>query len=342
MEESTTPIMTKKYEIHSTAATFPMMTDEYLDELAADIKEHGLRDPIVLHEGKIIDGRNRLEGCHRAGVEPTFTEWAGSGSVISWIISVNLHRRHLTDQQRAMLSASVAQELAVEAKERSSRNLRNSGDPLEGLDPTPRAEGKSTERAAKLLNVSRDAAKKAVKVSKSGSKELVQAVTDGKVSLDAAALVSSLPKEEQSEIVAKGKVQEAAKQIRKEKAEVKEEPIPNKVLESTEVQPPNCNKEEPQPDSDEDKPQPTITPDKVDLADITEPSPKVVEEEVEETIASSVLTQEETQLLKESYTKLNKMVELAHYVGRTDNALKQLRSLVAHCDKIILQYSNKL
>ena len=72
-----------------------------------------------MHEGKVIDGRNRLEGCHRAGVEPTFTEWTGTGSVVASILSVNLHRRHLSDQQRAMLAARVARSWRL--KPRSGR-----------------------------------------------------------------------------------------------------------------------------------------------------------------------------------------------------------------------------
>ena len=128
---SATQVSHQKYEIHPTAAIFPMMPNEALDELAADIKQHGLRDPIVMLQDRVIDGRNRLEGCHRAGVEPTFTEWTGTGSVVAWILSVNLHRRHLSDQQRAMLAARVAQELAAEAKERSARNLCKMSNPLD-------------------------------------------------------------------------------------------------------------------------------------------------------------------------------------------------------------------
>jgi ParB-like chromosome segregation protein Spo0J len=48
---------------------FPMLADDELEELAADIK--GLLQRIVLDaEGRVLDGRNRLAACEIAGVEP--------------------------------------------------------------------------------------------------------------------------------------------------------------------------------------------------------------------------------------------------------------------------------
>ena len=44
-EASTTPVSHQKKEIHPTAAIFRMMSNEALNELANDIKEHGLRIP---------------------------------------------------------------------------------------------------------------------------------------------------------------------------------------------------------------------------------------------------------------------------------------------------------
>ena len=304
-----------------------MMPDSALDELAAHIKEHGLRDPVVRHDGKVIDGRNRLEACHRAGVEPTFTEWTGTGSVVAWILSVNLHRRHLSDQQRAMLAARVAQELAAETKERSARNLSKSGTPVDGLDPGPSGDGRSAAQAAKLLNVSRDATNKAAKIAKDGANELVQAVTDGKVSLDAAAQVANLPQAKQREAVAKGKVQEAAKKIRKEKAasKGKVKPAP-----------------EPQPDADKDEPQgePQATNDEVEpAADKEPPEVAIKRPEVDvETKAPAPSTPDEFPLLHEAHDGLDKMVSAARCAGRLESVSKQLRNLVAYCEKMKVQY----
>ena len=59
--------------VHPVAALFPMLADDEIEELAADIKARGLLQPIVLDaEGRVLDGRNRLAACEIAGVEPTF------------------------------------------------------------------------------------------------------------------------------------------------------------------------------------------------------------------------------------------------------------------------------
>lgn len=86
--------------VHPVAALFPMMTEEELDDLAADIQANGQLQPIILDaEGQLIDGRNRLEGCRRAGVEPKFGTLNGHDAV-AFILSSNSHRRHLNSTQK--------------------------------------------------------------------------------------------------------------------------------------------------------------------------------------------------------------------------------------------------
>ena len=60
--------MQSNLEAHSAAAMFPMMSADELQALAADIEAHGLVEPVVLFEGKILDGRNRVKACELAGV----------------------------------------------------------------------------------------------------------------------------------------------------------------------------------------------------------------------------------------------------------------------------------
>jgi ParB-like chromosome segregation protein Spo0J len=97
--------MKDKIKVHPIAQIFPMMTDEELDELAADIKANGLQQPIVFdQDGVLIDGRNRWEACRRAEIEPETTVLNGN-DVLSYILSANVMRRNLTKGQIAMIVA---------------------------------------------------------------------------------------------------------------------------------------------------------------------------------------------------------------------------------------------
>jgi hypothetical protein len=94
-------------EVHPLAAVFPMMTDDELQDLAADIREHGLLHPIVLDaDGVLIDGRNRLRACEIAEREPQFERLNGHDAA-AFIVSANLNRRNLTIGQQAMALAMI-------------------------------------------------------------------------------------------------------------------------------------------------------------------------------------------------------------------------------------------
>lgn len=73
-----------------------------MGELISDMLDNGYRpeNPIVLYEGKILDGRNRYAAAKKAGVDPVFIEYNG---IDAWkyVVSQNLHRRHLDETQRA-------------------------------------------------------------------------------------------------------------------------------------------------------------------------------------------------------------------------------------------------
>ena len=106
-------------EFHEIANIFPLLDGADLDALVADIKENGLLEPIVTHDGKIVDGRNRYLACELAGVEPRFEEWKQNGvSLISWVIAKNLRRRHLTSSQGAVCAHEALPFFEAEAKKR--------------------------------------------------------------------------------------------------------------------------------------------------------------------------------------------------------------------------------
>lgn len=136
------------YPVHPLADVFPMLPEEDLQGLAQDIAENGLRHPIVLiGDGVIVDGRNRLAACKLLGLPPKYEHRAdlnNEAKVRAFIASVNLHRRHLTVDQRAALAA----ELATSKVGGNGSNQHRAKPSNDGIAP-----GVTVEEAAELLNV---------------------------------------------------------------------------------------------------------------------------------------------------------------------------------------------
>ena len=115
------PWITKEQDrlYHPTASLFPLMEGTEFDELRADIAKNGQLEAIWLHpDGSIIDGRNRHRACIETETEPQFRTWNGQGSLVSFVVSMNVHRRHLTSGQRAVIALDVLPMLEAEAKTR--------------------------------------------------------------------------------------------------------------------------------------------------------------------------------------------------------------------------------
>jgi hypothetical protein len=96
-------------QTHPIADLFPMMSDDDLASLAADIKANGQSEPIMLDAAGelLIDGRNRLKACGIAGVEPKFARANGEDQT-AFILSRNMARRHMTKGQLAIVAAKMS------------------------------------------------------------------------------------------------------------------------------------------------------------------------------------------------------------------------------------------
>lgn len=93
-------------ELHPLCTLFPRMVGDEYAALVADIAAHGLRQPITLFDGMVLDGGNRYRACLDAGVPPRIVEFVGS-SPVAFVLSNNLHRRHLSPGQQAAIVASA-------------------------------------------------------------------------------------------------------------------------------------------------------------------------------------------------------------------------------------------
>ena len=197
-----------EYPVHPVASLFPMIDDESLNALAEDIKKNGQREPIIvayldeamIDEPVVIDGRNRHAACKLADIDPEFkfvmslNDRELSAQVIAdWIISHNLHRRHLTTSQKAMVGQGYLAYLKEEAKKRQDAGRVNSHASRRGelvpqisAEPTKGRERESAVQAGKIVGVSHASIKDADFVVKNDP-ELAQQVRDSKVTVSAAA-----------------------------------------------------------------------------------------------------------------------------------------------------------
>lgn len=198
------------------ADLFPLMGDAEFFALVEDIKTHGLREPIVLDiDGRILDGRNREKACRRASVEPRYVTYDGPDAV-AYVLSENLHRRHLSESQRAMVAARVA-------------TLRREDSLKQNRSVTAKAVTATQPEVASRLNVSVDSVQRARRVIDRGTDELVQAVDAGDIPVSAAAILVEARPEDQRTIV--GKVQSgAARSVTEAKRQVRKETLPERVM----------------------------------------------------------------------------------------------------------------
>jgi len=198
-------------QYHEVANIFPLMQGEEFEALKNDIAEHGQREPIWLDmEGRIIDGRNRHRACCELGIAPKLRTHEGN-HLLQFVISLNLHRRHLSESQRGM----VAAKLATMSKGDNRFTIDRSIDLSIGQSD-----------AAAMLNVSVPTLKRAKAVLDHGTAEVIAAVENGEIAVSDAAKVVKLTPEEQTEVitmisdgVAKRADQAAGKINRRNKAE---------------------------------------------------------------------------------------------------------------------------
>jgi hypothetical protein len=209
-------------EHHPAASIFPLMEGDEFEEFMQDIKENGQKQPIITYEGRIIDGRNRDRALRQLGRSPVYMEWDGKGNLTEYVVSLNLHRRHLTTNQRAMLGAKIRESLKEESRQRMAKTQFSANPAASVISCYPQTPaGKSSEHAAAAVKTSAFNVEKASFVCNNGSPELIAAVQAEQVAVHNAADLAKLPHEEQRAIVAQGPevMLEKAREIRQQKSE---------------------------------------------------------------------------------------------------------------------------
>lgn len=163
---------------HKYANIFPVMGEAEFTELKADIDRNGVIESVTLYKGKILDGRNRQRACKDLGIELPHREYTGDDP-FGYVISLNLHRRHLNESQRAMIAARMATLPKGVRSDRQDASI----------------EAPTQNNAAELLHVSRPSVQRAKQIIECGDDGLIAKVEGGEITVNKA--VTEIKKAEQ-------------------------------------------------------------------------------------------------------------------------------------------------
>lgn len=179
-----------KLELHPVANLFPVMSQEAYEALKEDIRVNGQQQMATTWRGLLVDGRHRIRACEELGVEPDIGELMEDVDPIKYALSENLHRRHLTTNERATVAAKLA--TLRDGQKKSDEATQNCV---------------AQDDAASLLNVSVRSLQQAKHVLENGSKAVVDAVESDQIKASLAEkFIKACPdKKEQAKVVSKGK-----------------------------------------------------------------------------------------------------------------------------------------
>lgn len=219
----------------------PLTPDEH-DALERSLLTEGCRDALVLWGDVLVDGHNRYGICQKHGLPfqtVQNTRFQSMEDVHLWMIDQHLGRRSLSVYQRGVL-ALRKREIVAERRARAHAEKATAAEaeaptgdaPWEGdapaaalaqvLEPKPLQSREDIARAARL---SASQVGMIEKIQKQAAPEVVAAVRSGDLSLNAAAVVATLPAEEQraAAIAGKDELRQAAKRVRESRRKPKEE-----------------------------------------------------------------------------------------------------------------------
>lgn len=181
-----TKLNLKKLEPHPLGAMFPPMGDDEYQSLIAGMKLNGYdnRHPVILYEGKILEGNNRYTGAKVAKKEPVFKNFEDlgfQGSPIDYVMQENLSRRNLTPSQLSQIGAELVEKMEEAEKAEAAAAAANS----QSATKPKKKKGDKVAAAARKVGVSPRSVAAARKLKKTDP-EGAAAVKKGRKKLHAA------------------------------------------------------------------------------------------------------------------------------------------------------------
>ena len=175
---------------HPDARLVPEMRPHEYADLLADIRERGVLAPLEVINDVVLDGRHRLKAAVELGLKDVPVHQVllgGDESERDWVLKAAVLRRHLTDDQRAMMAAMYAKEhpRGVGGRPRKEKqNLPPRRGEVSASKKKPRAATKAPARhdAAVQMRVAPKRAEKAAKVL-AANPTLAEQVHSGEIKL---------------------------------------------------------------------------------------------------------------------------------------------------------------
>ena len=223
----------------------PLTADEH-EALERSILAEGCRDSLVVWGDLLIDGHNRYGICQKHGLPYNTvqaTQFKTMDDVHLWMIDQHLGRRSVSDFQRGVLAlrkreiiaarraaaAAAVNAAKAEAGEQSAEApWEGETDPvvaqaLASVAKVPDDALDTREALARAARLSAGQVKMIETIQEKAAPEVVAAVKSGELSLNAAAVVATLPEQEQQAVAAEGAdaLKQAAKRVRDAKKKPK-------------------------------------------------------------------------------------------------------------------------
>jgi hypothetical protein len=107
------------------ANLLPMIDQSNYENLKADIAKQGILEPIVLFEGKILDGRNRYKAAKELGYQfsaANFKSFNGSqAEAEAFVFATNFLRRQMTNAQKQAVIRTMIERYSGESNRQIAR-----------------------------------------------------------------------------------------------------------------------------------------------------------------------------------------------------------------------------
>ena len=160
----------------------PPLTDEEFAQLESNILRDGIREPLVIWNGTLLDGHNRFKIAQKHALDFRTTElsFADRNDAIIWIIKNQFGRRNLSAYDRSVLALKLKPAIAAKAKARQVE----AGGAIPQKSAKPPIE--TRQELATVAGVSHDTIAKVEKINAEAPPEIIAALRAGSLSIHAA------------------------------------------------------------------------------------------------------------------------------------------------------------